>query len=205
MTLTEAKLRTVVREELKQYLIEEGFFDKIGSGIKSAYQKLTGGGQTSTTQPATTQAQTTPTTPTQQTSAASTTNSQADVETYKKLFSYVSRQNARSYGYLIQNSTDIDKAINYYKELLKQPQGGNQALIQIFSNLTASINHRQAAGLPKINAKVLNRYKVFVDDIKNSLNKQNIKEEVDFKKHIEQRRKELKTIIPYNIPTNDLN
>ena len=43
MVLSEAKLRTVIREELQQYLIEQGFLQRVGSGIKSAYQKLTGG------------------------------------------------------------------------------------------------------------------------------------------------------------------
>lgn len=42
MVLTETKLRSVVREELHQYLIEEGFFDK----IKSGFQSLTSRGQT---------------------------------------------------------------------------------------------------------------------------------------------------------------
>jgi hypothetical protein len=45
MVLNEAKLRVVIREELTQYLIEQGFLQRVGSGIKSAYQKLTGGGQ----------------------------------------------------------------------------------------------------------------------------------------------------------------
>ena len=45
MQLSESQLRSVIREELQQYLVEQGFLQKIGSGIKSAYQKLTGGGQ----------------------------------------------------------------------------------------------------------------------------------------------------------------
>jgi len=45
MQLSESQLRSVIREELQQYLVEQGFTQKIGSGIKSAYQKLTGGGQ----------------------------------------------------------------------------------------------------------------------------------------------------------------
>jgi hypothetical protein len=51
MQLSESQLRSVIREELQQYLVEQGFLQKIGSGIKSAYQKLTGGGQPQTTSP----------------------------------------------------------------------------------------------------------------------------------------------------------
>lgn len=52
MQLSESQLRSVIREELQQYLVEQGFLQKIGSGIKSAYQKLTGGGQQTSQQQA---------------------------------------------------------------------------------------------------------------------------------------------------------
>ena len=51
MLLSESQLRVVIREELTQYLIEQGFLQRVGSGIKSAYQKLTGRGQQTQPEP----------------------------------------------------------------------------------------------------------------------------------------------------------
>ena len=177
MTLTEAKLRTVIREELEQYLIEQGFLQRVGSGIKSAYQKLTGGGQTSTTQPATTQAQTTP-------SAAPPVN--PNVAKQVRDQKIIDRQKSGEYGFTIQNGNDIAKAKRYYVELLNTGKK-EQAVTQIFNNLTANITHRKDRA-EKLNSTEIAIYKKFITNIENKL-KNVVKESED----------QIRTIIPQNL------
>lgn len=173
MTLTEAKLRTVVREELKQYLIEEGFFDKIGSGIKSAYQKLTGGGkETESTQTQATPSATPPVNP----------NVAKQVRDQK----IIDRQKSGEYGPTIQNGNDIMKARRYYLELLNTGKK-EQAVTQIFNNLTANITHRKDRA-EKLNSTEIAIYKKFITNIENKL-KNVVKESED----------QIRTIIPQNL------
>ena len=168
MTLTEAKLRTVVREELKQYLIEEGFFDKIGSGIKSAYQKLTGGGKETEATP----------------SAAPPVN--PNVAKQVRDQKIIDRQKSGEYGFTIQNGNDIAKAKRYYVELLNTGKK-EQAVTQIFNNLTANITHRKDRA-EKLNSTEIAIYKKFITNIENKL-KNVVKESED----------QIRTIIPENL------
>ncbi len=177
MVLNEAKLRVVIREELEQYLIEQGFLQRVGSGIKSAYQKLTGGGQTSTTQPATTQAQTTP-------SAAPPVN--PNVAKQVRDQKIVDRQKSGEYGPTIQNGNDIMKARRYYLQLLNTGKK-EQAVREIFNNLTANITHRKdrRESLSSIEIAV---YKNFITNIENKL-----------KNVVKENEEQIQTIIPQNL------
>jgi hypothetical protein len=184
MVLSEAKLRYVIREELQQYLIEQGFLQRVGSGIKSAYQNLIGGKKQQSSQQ--------PTTNTSQASQLPRVSQETSLNS--KLDKIISRQNSRTYGVLINQKQDISKAIADYQQLLKT-DGGKQALIQILSNLTANLNHRQTAGYPTVaNYNVLEIYKTFIGDIKNNLKKQNLNEN-----EIEEKRKKVRTVIPDDV------
>jgi hypothetical protein len=174
MQLSESQLRSVIREELQQYLVEQGFFQKIGSGIKSAYQKLTGGGQTSTTQSATTQAQTTP-------SAAPPVN--PNVAKQVRDQKIIDRQQSGEYGPTIQNGNDIMKARRYYLQLLNTSKK-EQALREIFNNLTANITHRKERG-QSLNSTEIAVYKIFITNIENKL-----------KNVIKENQEQIQTIIP---------
>ena len=174
MNISETKVRQIIKEELKQYLIEEGFLQRIGSGIKSTYQKLTGGGQTSTTQPATTQAQTTP-------SSAPPVNPKVAKQVRDQKI--IDRQQSGEYGPTIQNGNDITVARRYYLNLLNTGKE-EQAVREIFKNLTANITHRKDRS-ESLNSTEIAVYKNFITNIENKL-KNAIKENED----------QIRTIIP---------
>lgn len=174
MNVNENKVRQIIKEELKQYLIEEGFLQRIGSGIKSTYQKLTGGGQTSTTQPATTKAQTTP-------SSAPPVN--PNVAKQIRDQKIIDRQQSGEYGPTIQNGNDIMKARRYYLQLLNTGKK-EQAVREIFNNLTANITHRKDRG-ESLNSTEIAVYKNFITNIENKL-----------KNVIKENEEQIRTIIP---------
>lgn len=169
MVLTETKLRSVIREELQQYLIEQGFLQRIGSGIKSAYQKLTGGGQTSTAQ-----AQTTP-------SAAPPVN--PNVAKQVRDQKIIDRQKRGEYGPTIQSGQDIVKARRYYLQLLNTGKK-EQAIREIFNNLTANITHRKDRA-ETLNSNEIAIYKKFITNIENKL-----------KNVVKENEQQIQTIIP---------
>ena len=167
MQLSESQLRSVIREELQQYLVEQGFLQKIGSGIKSAYQKLTGGGQQ--TQPQTTSSAAPPVNP----------NVAKQVRDQK----VIDRQKSGEYGPTIQSGNDIMKARRYYLQLLNTGKR-EQALREIFNNLTANITHRKERG-QSLNSTEIASYKQFILNIENKL-----------KNVIKENQEQIQTIIP---------
>jgi len=172
MQLSESQLRSVIREELQQYLVEQGFTQKIGSGIKSAYQKLTGGGQQTGQQQ--TKSQTT-------SSAAPPVN--PNVAKQVRDQKVIDRQKSGEYGPTIQSGNDIMKARRYYLQLLNTGKR-EQALREIFNNLTANITHRKERG-QSLNSTEIASYKQFILNIENKL-----------KNVIKENQEQIQTIIP---------
>lgn len=175
MQLSESQLRSVIREELQQYLVEQGFLQKIGSGIKSAYQKLTGGGQQTGQQQ--TKSQTT-------SSAAPPVN--PNVAKQVRDQKVIDRQKSGEYGPTIQSGNDIMKARRYYLQLLNTGKR-EQALREIFNNLTANITHRKERG-QSLNSTEITVYKTFITNIENKL-----------KNVIKENQEQIQTIIPNNL------
>jgi hypothetical protein len=181
MQLSESQLRTVIREELTQYLVEQGFLQRVGSGIKSAYQKLTGGSQ-KTNQPSSQSNKTnvknttgsltgferfTPTEEQQkefedsQTLAASRDKQRKDK--IKHDVYYADAYAVRRGDYIpIQAESDIKKAIQKYKTF--HPA---RALSTIFNHLIKSIENKDSA----ISQNEKQIYSVFISEIEKAKQK----------------------------------
>jgi len=166
MALTEAKLRIVIREELQQYLIEQGFFQRVGSGIKSAYQKLTGGGQTQKTKqqqaPLSNLEKFTPT-PEQKAQfekdekLAQDRDKEAGMRHYQQAYYEDAKKVQKGVYIPIQNESDIQKAINAYRRFTP-----NQALISIFDHLRKSISIKEDGVISQQEKQI---YRVLLNDI----------------------------------------
>jgi hypothetical protein len=179
MVLTESQLRKVINEELKQYLIEEGFLSNIKDTAKSVYQKFTGGDK---------QAQTTAAPASSKATNVPAVNPQIAKQIRDK--NIIDKQKTNEYGFLIQNANDINNAWKYYNTLKANNQA-NIALKQIFNNLRANIQHRKDRAQPLTNREIeiYQRFIKFIEDgIKGQLSQNNISEA-----------EEIKTIIPVNV------
>jgi len=178
MLLSESQLRTVIREELTQYLIEQGFLQRVGSGIKSAYQKLTGRGQ-----------QIEPPKPTKNIHPKDipgslyglpkdeTIRSDEEITAQEKLSSYRDQQRKKSiehdiyyddaykvksgqYYVPIQKESDIDVAIQKYKSFKPAI-----ALSAIFDHLVKSIENKKDKIVSQNEKQI---YHVFIKEIENA-------------------------------------
>lgn len=168
--LTETKLRSLIREELEEYLIEQGFLKRVGSGIKSAYQKLTGSGQT-------TQQKQQPErfaglekfTPTPEQKAqfekdeklAQSRDKEAGQRHFQQAY-YQDAEKVKKGIYIpIQNESDIQKAINAYSRFTP-----NQALISIFDHLRKSISIKEDGVISQQEKQI---YRVLLNDIQKEI------------------------------------
>ena len=154
MVLTESQLRKVINEELKQYLIEEGFLSNIKDTAKSVYQKFTGGDK---------QAQTTAAPASSKATNVPAVNPQIAKQIRDK--NIIDKQKTNEYGFLIQNANDINNAWKYYNTLKANNQA-NIALKQIFNNLRANIQHRKDRAQPLTNREIeiYQRFIKFIED-----------------------------------------
>ena len=162
MVLNEAKLRVVIREELTQYLIEQGFLQRVGSGIKSAYQKLTGGGQKKQQAPLAGLERFTPT-PEQQAQfgedekLAQSRDKEAGLRHYQQAYYEDAKKVQKGVYIPIQKESDIQKAINAYSRFTP-----NQALISIFDHLRKSISIKEDGVISQQEKQI---YRVLLNDI----------------------------------------
>jgi len=163
MVLNEAKLRVVIREELTQYLIEQGFFQRVGSGIKSAYQKLTGGNSKKIEPERFAGFERFTTTPQQQAQfgedekLAQSRDKEAGLRHYQQAY-YEDAKKVQERVYIpIQKESDIQKAINAYSRFTP-----NQALISIFDHLRKSISIKEDGVISQQEKQI---YRVLLNDI----------------------------------------
>ena len=166
MVLNEAKLRVVIREELTQYLIEQGFLQRVGSGIKSAYQKLTGGGQKRQQAPLVGLEKFTPT-PQQQAQfredekLAQSRDKEAGLRHYQQAYYEDAKKVQKGVYIPIQKESDIQKAINAYSRFTP-----NQALISIFDHLRKSISIKEDGVISQQEKQI---YRVLLNDIQKEI------------------------------------
>lgn len=166
MVLNEAKLRVVIREELEQYLIEQGFLQRVGSGIKSAYQKLTGGGQKKQQAPLDGLEKFTPT-PEQKAQfekdekLAQSRDKEAGLRHFQQAY-YQDAEKVKKGIYIpIQNESDIQKAINAYRRFTP-----NQALVSIFDHLRKSVSIKENGVISQQEKQI---YRVLLNDIQKEI------------------------------------
>lgn len=162
MQLSESQLRSVIREELTQYLIEQGFLQRVGSGIKSAYQKLTGGGQKKQQAPLPGLEKFTPT-PEQEAQfrenekLAQSRDKEAGLRHYQQAYYEDAKKVQKDVYIPIQKESDIQKAINAYSRFTP-----NQALISIFDHLRKSISIKEDGVISQQEKQI---YRVLLNDI----------------------------------------
>lgn len=185
MVLTEAKLRSVVREELYQYLIEEGFFDK----IKSGFQRLTGRGQT-------TQQKQQPErlagferfTPTREQIAqfeqdeklARSRDKQSQKTFIGQVASITPKKVEKGTYIPIQSDSDIQKALKIYST--KNPI---EALKSIFDHLQINLNLAIEKDEP-ISENEKQMYKIFILDVQKEVGQSDLVLENEGKKALDQ-------------------
>jgi hypothetical protein len=143
MNVNETKVRQIIKEELKQYLIEEGFFDT----IKSFGKKVFGGeqkkGRDETDRPSSQQVQ------------SVRANYAKDVQSYK-------------YGFPIKALPDLENALNYYRTLSKRNEAGAvEAVAKIMMHLQRSLAKKKT--LNDLANGEIQSYQTFVKDIEDHI------------------------------------
>jgi hypothetical protein len=143
MNVNETKVRQIIKEELKQYLIEEGFFDT----IKSFGKKVFGGeqkkGRDETDRPSSQQVQ------------SVRANYAKDVQSYK-------------YGFPIKALPDLEKALTYYRTLSKRDEAGAvEAVAKVMMHLQRSLVKKKS--LNDLANGEIQSYQTFIKDIEDHI------------------------------------
>jgi hypothetical protein len=159
MNVNENKVRQIIKEELKQYLIEEGLFDT----IKSFGKKVFGGEKkenpSSLNRPdpefmvKKSRDETNKLNPQQAQSVRAKYTK--DVQNYK-------------YGFPIKALPDLEKALNYYRTLLKRNEAGAvEAVAKIMMHLQRSLAKKKT--LNDLANGEIQSYQTFVKDIEDHI------------------------------------
>jgi len=159
MNVNENKVRQIIKEELKQYLIEEGFFDTIKSFGKKVFggekketpsslngsdpERMGTKGRDETDRPSSQQVQ------------SVRANYAKDVQSYK-------------YGFPIKALPDLEKALTYYRTLSKRNEAGAaEAVAKIMMHLQRSLAKKKS--LNDLANGEIQSYQTFIKDIEDHI------------------------------------
>jgi len=159
MNINENKVRQIIKEELKQYLIEEGFFDT----IKSFGKKVFGGEKKETPSSLNgsdpermgTKGRDETDRPNPEQGQSVRTKYANDVQSYK-------------YGFPIKALPDLEKALTYYRTLSKRNEAGAvEAVAKIMTHLQRSLAKKKS--LNDLATGEIQSYQTFIKDIEDHL------------------------------------
>ena len=157
MNVNENKVRQIIKEELKQYLIEEGFFDT----IKSFGKKLFGGEQKRVI-----------------TKGRDETDKLDLQQAQSARANYAKNVQSYKYGFPIKALPDLEKALNYYRTLLKRNESGAaEAVAKIMMHLQRSLAKKKT--LNDLANGEIQSYQTFIKDIEDHLKQPEIELELD--------------------------
>jgi len=159
MNVNENKVRQIIKEELKQYLIEEGFFDTIKSFGKKVFggekkenpsslnrpdpQFMVKKGRDETDRPSSQQVQ------------SIRAKYAKDVQSYK-------------YGFPIKALPDLEKALTYYRTLSKRNEAGAvEAVAKVMMHLQRSLDKKKS--MNDLANGEIQSYQTFIKDIEDHI------------------------------------
>ena len=156
MNISETKARQIIKEELKQYLIEEGFFDT----IKSFGKKVFGGEQKKETPSSLNR----PDPEWMVKKGRDETNKLNPQQAQSARAKYTKDIQSYKYGFPIKALPDLEKALNYYRTLLKRNEAGAvEAVAKIMMHLQRSLAKKKS--LNDLASGEIQSYQTFVKDI----------------------------------------
>lgn len=172
MNVNENKVRQIIKEELKQYLIEEGFFDT----IKSFGKKVFGGEQKETPSSLNrsdpewvAKKSRNETKPERMITKGRDETDKLDLQQAQSArANYAKNVQSYKYGFPIKALPDLEKALNYYRTLLKRNESGAvEAVAKIMMHLQRSLAKKKT--LNDLANGEVQSYQTFVKDIEDHL------------------------------------
>jgi len=159
MNINENKVRQIIKEELKQYLIEEGFFDT----IKSFGKKVFGGEKKETPS-----SLNRPDPEWMVKKGRDETDRSSSQQVRSVRANYAKDVQSYKYGFPIKALPDLEKALTYYRTLSKRNEAGAaEAVAKIMMHLQRSLAKKKS--LNNLANGEIQSYQTFIKDIEDHI------------------------------------
>lgn len=160
MNVNENKVRQIIKEELKQYLIEEGLFDTIKSFGKKVF-----GGEQKKENPSSLNR---PDPEFMVKKSRDETNKLNPQQVQSVRAKYAKDVQSYKYGFPIKALPDLEKALNYYRTLLKRNEAGAaEAVAKVMMHLQRSLAKKKS--LNDLASGEIQSYQTFIKDIEDHI------------------------------------